>query len=101
MRLRMLVGACLNSRLLSHIPLPILLQELTAKGRTLENGLDQVVLLQRLRQVLVHLCLDAFLAITHHGVGCQSNNGSTMRAQAALVLTNLACCLKTALLGWD
>lgn len=56
-----------------------------------------MVLLERLGQVLVHLCLDALLAITHHGMGRERDDGSALIAQAPLILANLGCGLKTAL----
>lgn len=99
MRLRLLIASGLNPGLLSKISLPILLQQLTPQGSTLENGLDEVVLLQGLGQVFVHLGLDALLTVTHHGVGCQGNDRGTMRAKASLILANLASCLKAALPG--
>jgi len=80
-----------------ELALPVLLQELSPESGTLENGLDEVVLLERLGQVLVHLGLDALLAITHHGVGCERDDGSALTAQAPLILANLGCGLKTAL----
>jgi hypothetical protein len=75
----------------------VLLQQLPAKSGALEDRLDQVILLQRLGQVLIHLCLDTPLPITHHGMGCQRNDGRPLGTETPLVLADLACGLKTAL----
>ena len=80
-----------------QLALAVLLQKGAAQSGALENGLDKMVLLQRLGQVLVHLRLNAALAITHHGVSRQSNNGGSLCAEAALVLADLARGLKSTL----
>ena len=64
------------------------LQELATKGGALENGLHHLVLLEGLRKVLVHLSLDAFFAITHHGVGGQGNDGGSDTSLLALPFTD-------------
>lgn len=56
-----------------------------------------MILLQRLGEILVHLCLDTLLSVTHHGVGREGNDGCALAAEAALVLANLGRGFETAL----
>ena len=56
-----------------------------------------MVLLQRLRQVLVHLCLDALFTVAHHRVRREGDNGCPLRSQAPLVLADLARGFETSL----
>ncbi len=72
-----------------ELPLPVLLEELATERSAFEDRLDEVVLLQRLGEVLVHLGLDALLAISHHGVRCEGNDGCPLAAEAPLVFANL------------
>lgn len=81
----------------SQFALPVLFQQGAAEGGTLEDRLYQVVLLQRLRQVLVHLCLDALFTVTHHRMRREGDNGRPLRSQAALVLADLARGFETTL----
>ena len=81
----------------SELPLAVLLEQLAPEGRALENGLDEMVLLQWLGQVLVHLRLNALLPVAHHGVCRQGDDGCALAAQAALVFADLAGSFETTL----
>ena len=52
-----------------QFPFAVLLQQRTAQRGALQDGLYQMILLQRLGQILIHLRLDALLPVAHHGVG--------------------------------
>lgn len=90
-------GLAVLGRLLRKILFPVLLKKLSSKSGALENRLNEVVLLQRLREVLVHLGLDALFTITHHGVSRQGNDRRSVRALGLLILANLAGGLETTL----
>lgn len=79
------------------LSLSVLLEQWTTKGRALQDSLDQLVLLQRFREILIHLGLDALFSIAHHGVCRQGNDGGSVRSHAPLVLANLAGGLETSL----
>lgn len=94
----LLMARCFDLGLQLKLSLAILLKQWPAEGGAFENCLYQMVLLQRLREVLIHLCLDTLLAITHHGVRCEGNDGGSVSTHALLVLANLARGLKATLL---
>ena len=56
-----------------------------------------MVLLQWLREVLVHLGLYALFAIAHHGVCRKGDDGRPLRAETPFVLANFACGFKATL----
>lgn len=80
-----------------QLAVAVLLEELPAQRGALEDRLDQVILLERLGEVLVHLRLDATLAVAHHGVGREGDDGGALGAEAALVLADLGRGLETTL----
>lgn len=80
-----------------QLTLSILFQKLAAKGGTLENGLDQVVWLERLRKVFVHLRLNALFAVTHHSMRRQGDDGSAVVSALLFVLSDLLRRFKSAL----
>jgi len=56
-----------------------------------------MILLQRLGQVFIHLCLDAAFAVSHHGVRRKRDDGCPLGTEAAFILSNLGRSLKTTL----
>lgn len=54
----------------------------------LEDDLYQCILLQRLRQVFIHLSLDTLFSITQHGMSRQGNDWRPRQAGLFLVLTD-------------
>jgi hypothetical protein len=59
--------------------------------------LDELVLLERLGDVFVHLGLDALLSVANHGVGCEGNDGRTADNVVALPFADVGCGFKTTL----
>lgn len=49
-----------------------------------------MILLQRLRQIFIHLCLNAAFPITHHCVSSKGDNGCPLCSKAALIFSDLA-----------
>jgi hypothetical protein len=56
-----------------------------------------MILLERLREIFVHLCLNTFFSVAKHRMGCERNNGSSLGAEASLILSNLSCGFKSSL----
>lgn len=80
-----------------QLALAVLLQKLAAESGAFENRLNEMVLLEWLGQVLVHLCLDTLFAIAHHGMCGKCNNRSALGTEAAFILTNLGRSFESAL----
>lgn len=90
-------GLCVS--LDCQLPLAVLLEERAAQCGAFEDGLYEVILLQGLGQIFIHLSLNALLPVSHHGMCCEGDNRGPMGTHASLVLANLASGLETSLLG--
>lgn len=80
-----------------QLSFPVFLEQVAPQRGALEDGLYQVVRLEWLGQVLIHLSLDALLSVPHHRV-CRQGDDWRSVVQILLVLPNLAGCLESTLL---
>lgn len=65
----------------------------------LEDDLYQCILLQRLRQVFIHLSLNTLFSITQHGMSRQGNDWRPRQASFLLILADLRSCFEPTLNG--
>lgn len=65
----------------------------------LEDDLYQCILLQRLRQVFIHLSLNTLFSITQHGMSRQGNDWRPRQTSFLLILADLRSCFKPTLNG--
>src|SRR5262249_26740445 len=59
-----------------RIGICLLLQQSASQRSAFQNGLDELIGLEWFGDVLIHLCLHAFLAVADHCVGSQRDYGS-------------------------
>lgn len=58
------------------------------KGGIFENCLNEVILLQRFRQVFIYLSFDIFFVIIYYGVGCQGNDRCLVSVYIVFIFVN-------------
>jgi len=71
-------------------------EQRAAQGSTFKYRLNELIGFERLREVLVHLCLNALLTITKHGMSREGDNGSAMDFVSLLVLSDIGSSFEAA-----
>ena len=56
-----------------------------------------MILLERLREILVHLCLDALLPIAKHSMCGKRDDGCPLGSEASLIFSDLGSGFKSSL----